>query len=362
MSKIRVLVIEDSLTVRNRLREVLERDPSFEVVGEASDGERGIELCLALRPDAITMDLVLPGTNGLVATEYIMAHCPTPILIVSAADNRGAVLQTYDALAAGAVEVCEKPTGQEDQAQMDAWERHFLSTLRIVSRVRVITHPRARLFGVTRSQAPADEPKRAAAARSEFDLVVLGASTGGPLALVELFSALPPAYALPTLIVIHLGSPFAPAFAEWFRSQIGRDASYAADGEPISALRGRVRLAPPDQHLVVRNGRLCLTDDPPRHSCRPSVDVLFESVARERALKTAACLLTGMGRDGAAGLLALRRAGALTFAQDEASSTVFGMPREAIALNAAERVLRPSEMARILGQLPAAAGLGTKSG
>jgi two-component system chemotaxis response regulator CheB len=256
MNKIRVLLVEDSLTVRNRLREVLERDPSFEVAGEASDGERAIELCLALRPDAITMDLVLPGTNGLVATEYIMAHCPTPILIVSASDNRGEVFQTYDALAAGAVEVFEKPTGHEDAADLEAWERGFLSTLRIVSRVRVITHPRARLFGVTRSHAPPEDRQSGAPPRSEFDLVVIGASTGGPLALVELFSALPPAYELPTLIVMHLGSPFAPAFADWFRSQVGRDAGYAADGEPISALRRRVRLAPADQHLVVRNGRL----------------------------------------------------------------------------------------------------------
>jgi two-component system chemotaxis response regulator CheB len=357
MSKIRVLLIEDSITVRKRFVEVIERDPSFEVVGEAANGEKGIELCMALRPDVVTMDLMLPGTNGLVATEYIMAHCPTPILIVSASSNRGEVFKTYDALAAGAVEVFEKPSGAEES---DAWERGFLSTLRVVSRVRVITRPRTRLVGVPRSHSadPAPSPTN----RAEFDLAVIGASTGGPVALVELFKALPRNYALPTLVVMHIGAPFAPAFADWFRSQIGRGTSYAVDGEPISGLANSVRLAPADRHLAVDSGRLRLTNDPPRHSCRPSVDVLFESVAREYGGRTAACLLTGMGRDGAAGLLALRHTGSLTMAQDEASCVVYGMPREAAQLGAAERVLRPSDMARVLGQLPAASWLGAKQG
>jgi chemotaxis response regulator CheB len=319
MSRIRVLVVEDSLTVRKRLVEVLELDPSFEVVGEAADGQTGIELCMALRPDVITMDLMLPGTSGLAATEYIMAHCPTPILIVSSSHNRGELRKTYEALAAGAVEAFEKPNGTEEP---NAWERGFLSTLRIVSRVRVITHPRARLFGVTRTPVRDEHPPPTAvtaAHRAEFELAVIGASTGGPIALVELFKALPHNYVLPTLVVLHIGAPFAPAFAEWLRSQIGRGTSYAVDGEPLTALRNSVRLAPADQHLELRSGRLRITNDPPRHSCRPSVDVLFESVAREHGSRTAACLLTGMGRDGASGLLALRRSGSLTMAQDEAS-------------------------------------------
>jgi two-component system, chemotaxis family, protein-glutamate methylesterase/glutaminase len=356
MSKVRVLLIEDSLTVRKRLVEVVSRDPGFEVVGEAAEGKRGIELCMALRPDVITMDMMLPGMNGLSATEYIMAHCPTPILIVSASLNRGEVFNTYDALAAGAVEVFEKPTGREDD---QVWERGFLSTLRVVSRVRVITHPRARLFGLT-PVPDTSEPQPPATGRGEFGLALLGASTGGPAALVELFGALPAQFQLPVLVVMHIGHPFAPAFAEWLRSQIGRDASYARDGEPLAALGGCVRLAPADQHLSLRGGRLRLTTDPPRHSCRPSVDVLFESVAREAGDRTAACLLTGMGRDGAAGLLALRRSGALTLAQDEASCVVFGMPREALLLGAAERMLKPTDMGRALGQLPVARRAGVK--
>jgi len=142
MTKRRVLLVEDSATVRGRLREVLESDPELELVGEASDGKRAIELCQELRPDVVTMDMMLPVMSGLAATEYIMAHFPTPILIVSASLNRGELVKTYEALAAGAVDVLEKPRGDEPDG---SWERRFLQTLKLVSRIRVITHPRARL-------------------------------------------------------------------------------------------------------------------------------------------------------------------------------------------------------------------------
>src|SRR5436190_11122276 len=144
MSRTRVLVVEDSLTVRHRLVEILGSDPDVELVGEAGDGRRAIELCERYRPDIVTMDIMLPAMSGLAATEYIMAHCPTPILVVSASINRGELFQIYDALAAGAVDVLEKPTGAEPDG---AWECRFLATLKLVARIRVITHPRARLAG-----------------------------------------------------------------------------------------------------------------------------------------------------------------------------------------------------------------------
>src|SRR5688572_24851920 len=185
MAKLRVLVVEDSITIRKRLVEVLDQTSHFEVVGEAEDGRQAIERCLSLRPDAVTMDMMLPVMTGLAATEYIMAHCPTPILVVSASFNRGEVFKTYDALAAGAVEVIEKPTGHEAPG---VWEREFLSTLKIVSRVRVITHPRARLNGAGREPRVPSERAPYPAAPTEprsISLVALGASTGGPNALVE---------------------------------------------------------------------------------------------------------------------------------------------------------------------------------
>jgi two-component system chemotaxis response regulator CheB len=364
MPKVRVLVVEDSITIRKRLVEVLEEDANFEVVGEAEDGRQAIDRCLALRPDAVTMDMMLPVMSGLAATEYIMAHCPTPILVVSASFNRGEVFKTYDALAAGAVEVIEKPTGLEAPG---AWEQEFKSTLRIVSRIRVITHPRARLNGVTRDpkrpSAPAlgSAPAQASAqarnglhgsASSEqrpLTVVGVGASTGGPNALVQLLGNLPKDLTAPVLVVLHIGAAFAPAFGEWMDNQVARPVAYAQGGEVLSSLTQRILLAPPDRHLIVRAGRLALIDEPERHSCRPSVDVLFESLARECGGEAAACLLTGMGRDGALGLLALRRAGASTIAQDEATSIVYGMPREAAILGAAERILPLGEIAGALG-------------
>jgi two-component system chemotaxis response regulator CheB len=350
MQRLRVLVVEDSLTVRRRLVEVLTSDPEIEVVGEAADGKRAIELCLALRPDVITLDMMLPVMTGLAATEYIMAHCPTPILVVSASTNRGELFRTYEALSAGAVDVLEKPTGQEPAG---VWESKFLSLLKLVARIRVITHLRGRQQSLEPSVAVPFTPAVRGAAR-DCTTVAIGASTGGPGAIVDILRALPNSFRLPILLVLHIGEPFGQAFAEWLDGQTGRPVAFAVDGEPLSGASGRVIMAPPSRHLVVRADRLHLTRDPERHSCRPSVDVLFESVARELGAGAAACLLTGMGRDGAAGLSDIRRAGGTTIAQDEATSVVFGMPREAILLGAAERVLPLDAIA------PALAALGPK--
>jgi two-component system, chemotaxis family, protein-glutamate methylesterase/glutaminase len=341
---LRVLVVEDSLTVRRRLIEVLATDPEVIVVGEASDGHRAVELCLQLHPDVITMDMMMPTMTGLAATEQIMAHRPTPILIVSSSTNRGELFQMYQALAAGAVDVLEKPRGDDSDG---AWESKFLSTLKLVARIRVITHLRGRLGAPSRAPTPVPfvGPPR------PFTLTAIGASTGGPAAIVEVLRALPADFALPVLLVLHIGAPFGTSFADWLDGQVGLQVRFAVDGQPLDGPPGRVLMAPPEQHLILQGGRLRLHAGPERHSCRPSVDVLYDSIARATGASTAACLLTGMGRDGAAGLLAIRQAGGLTIAQDEATSVVYGMPREAALLGAAERVLP-------LGQIgPALAGL-----
>ena len=331
---IRVLVVEDSLTVRRRLCEILADDPQFEVVGEAADGARAIELCRDLRPSVVTMDMMLPEISGLAATEHIMAHCPTPILVVSSSFNRGEMFKTYEALSAGAVDVLEKPTGNEPEG---AWERRFIATVRIVSRIRVITHPLARLKGLCVHPTPEIRAAVAPAAKPA-SVIAIGASTGGPGAIVEVLRALPPDFAVPVLFVLHISPVFSRSFAQWLGEKIARRVELAEDGHSVAAA-GHVIMAPPDQHLIVKGGRLRLTDEPERHSCRPSVDVLFESVAREYGPSAAGCLLTGMGRDGAAGLLAIRAAGGVTIAQDEATSVVYGMPREAALIGAAQRIL-----------------------
>ena len=350
MAKIRVLVVEDSLTVRRRLCDLLNAHAEFTVVGEAADGRRAIELCDELRPDIVTMDMMLPVMSGLAATEYIMAHHPTPILIVSASLNRGELFKTYEALAAGAVDVLDKPSGDDRDGD---WEQRFLATVRLVSRIRVITHPRARLglMGRAGGGLPLRLSSLPPTPASGFALLAIGASTGGPGALATILQAIPSGFALPIVLVLHIGESFATALADWLDGQSSCRVTYAHDGDPLMAAAGQVVMAPPGRHLTVRDGRFRLDSNPERHSCRPSVDVLFESVAREFGKSAAACLLTGMGRDGATGLLAIRTAGGLTMAQDEATSVVYGMPREAALLGAAERILPLEEIGPLLASL-----------
>lgn len=361
MGKLRVLVVEDSATVRAYLCSVLAADPDIEVIAEVEDGQRAVELCSALRPDVVTLDMMLPTLTGLAATEQIMAFCPTPILIVSSSFNRGELFKTYEALAAGAVDVLEKPSGEADDGD---WNRRFIAAVRMVARIRVITHPRARLSALAakRPSVPVLPPQPALSSESfsprpstqrRFEVIAIGASTGGPGAIVEVLRALPESFSVAVLLVLHIGEPFGRSFAEWLGTQIGRPVAYAIDGQSLFALTNRVCMAPPDQHMRIAGGRVRLDRSAERHSCRPSIDVLFESLASELGERVAACLLTGMGRDGALGLLALRRAGAVTIAQDEATSVVYGMPREAALLNAAERILPLHEIGPSLSALEA---------
>lgn len=347
MSVIRVLVVEDSLTVRRRIVDVLEASGETTVVGEAADGADAIELCKKLRPDVITLDMILPVMSGLAATEYIMAHHPTPILIVSSSTNRGELFKTYEALAAGAVDVLEKPRGDEPEGE---WERKLIGAVRLVSRIRVITHLRAKMAarGASLLAAPSRTPIPHTG--SGLRVIGIGASTGGPGAVVALLQAIPTSLRTPILLVLHLSEPFAQSFAEWLDGQTTRRVRYARDGELLSRAGSVVLLAPPNQHLTLARDRITLDRGPERHFCRPSVDVLFESLSAYGG-GAAACLLTGMGRDGAQGLLAIRQRGGFTMAQDEASCVVYGMPREAALLDAADRVVSPADMGLVLGTL-----------
>lgn len=334
---IRVLVVEDSLTVREHLIATLRTDPEFEVVGHATDGRRAIELVAALRPDVITVDLVLPEVNGLEAIEQIMANYATPILVVSAPENRGELFDTYQALAAGAVDVLDKPAVDDP-----AWEARFLAAVRMVSKIRVITHPRGRLGALGRAKvAMAPLPSIPAATgviptiARRPELIALGASTGGPPALAEVIDCL--RTDVPIVVLLHIGESFAAAFADWLATRVGRPVKIAADNAALEP--SSVWFAPPGKHLVVEGRRFRLSSAPPRHSCQPSIDILFESIAVSHGDRAIAALLTGMGRDGAAGLLAIKKAGGTTFAQDQATSVIYGMPREAALLGAANHIL-----------------------
>jgi two-component system chemotaxis response regulator CheB len=231
--------------------------------------------------------------------------------------------------------VLDKPLGAEPDG---AWERRLIAAVGTVARISVITHPRKRLRLAARARAAASAPRRLAA--PEARVIAIGASTGGPRAVLAVLQSLPKDLPAPVLLVVHIAASFGAAFAEWLDQQSDLKVRCANGGELLDSLpRGTVMIAPPGRHLRVAQRRLELDDGPERHSCRPSVDVLFESVAAEYGAHSAGCLLTGMGKDGAKGLAAMRSAGAYTIAQDEATSVVFGMPGEAVRIGAAAAVL-----------------------
>lgn len=325
---IRVLVVDDSMTVRGLIVDILNADPTFVVVGEASDGRQAIEMCERLRPDVVTMDMMLPVMTGLAATEYIMAYCPTPIVIVSSSFNRGEVFRTYDAIAAGAVDVVEKPSAS---MPTEEWTKKFAFVLRVASRIRVVTHPRKKL-----PQTPSETK---IVAPSDVKVVAIGASTGGPGAVRRLLLDLPGGFPVPVILVLHISEPFDATLADWLDAQTAHRVGFAVHGQSIFEGGPRVIMAPAGKHLRVSGQKLYLDDGAERHSCRPSVDNLFESLATDMGGSTAAALLTGMGRDGAQGLLEIRKAGGYTIAQDEATCVVYGMPRAAVELGAAKSVL-----------------------
>jgi two-component system chemotaxis response regulator CheB len=349
MPPIRVLVADDSITVRKRLIEVLSADAALQVIAEAANGRTATEMCQRLRPDVMTMDVMMPVMDGVSATEYIMANCPTSILVVSSSSNRGQVLQTFDALAAGAIDVLDKPTGIEPRS---VWELELVSAVKMASRIRPITRTPARGHsrGLKPGASAADAPS--GLSHGEASIIAIGASTGGPAAIAKVLSQIPADFPLSILLVIHIAPEFAEGLLQWVAKLSRMPVRVALDGEPLPPRsRGNVIMASPDRHLLVDGGCIRVTDSAERHSCRPSVDVLFESVARECGPRAIACLLTGMGKDGARGLLAVRRSGGQTIAQDEASSIVFGMPREAIALGAAQVVAPLAEVASMLSKM-----------
>ncbi|MEO7795041.1 MAG: chemotaxis-specific protein-glutamate methyltransferase CheB [Thermoanaerobaculia bacterium] len=347
--KLKVVIVDDSSSVRAVLRRFLAQSTDIQVIGEAADGETAVDLVDRLRPDVLLLDIVMPVLDGFGVLARLRRDRPVPTILLTSRADRSEVRAAFQALGSGAVELLPKP---EDP---DSW--HLLAetlpaVIRAAAAARVRPPAGAGVPGPSRGGSgafalpPAAHvpavPRISRESGREIAWLAIGASTGGPAAVRDLLAALPAPAPFPILVVQHIAAGFESGLAEWLGSTLGLDVRIALAGEEPGP--GAVRIAPGGAHLRLGSeGRLQLdTETPPRRGHRPSVDVLFRSLDEGAAQRVVAVLLTGMGTDGAEGMHELRKAGALCFAQDEASSAVFGMPRAAIELGAAELVLAPT--------------------
>jgi two-component system, chemotaxis family, protein-glutamate methylesterase/glutaminase len=345
--KTRVLIIDDSAYARQIITEILRADPQIEVVGCASDAHVAREMIRRLNPDVLTLDVEMPRMDGLTFLRNLMRLRPMPVVMVSSLTAHGAEV-TLDALALGAVDFLPKP-----HMDLGATLRDYATEL--VSKVKTAARSGVR---TTRDATPANTagtPRQPTLVNTTDVIVAVGASTGGTEAIREMLSGLP-ADAPGMVITQHIPKAFSAAFARRLSDSTVLRVQEAADGQQI--LPGHAFVAPGDSHLrVERYGAryVCRLDHgAPVNRHRPSVDVLFHSAAQAAGARCIGVLLTGMGRDGALGLLQMRQAGSQTIAQDEASSVVWGMPGEAVAIGAAQLVLPLSAIAARLMNLVAA--------
>jgi two-component system chemotaxis response regulator CheB len=319
----------------------LGEDPELEVVGGARDGGQAVELAERLQPDVILMDVHMPVMDGYDATRLIMERSPRPIVMATASTSLFDTRSAFRALEAGALMLLDKPPGPFDP-QADSAIAELVRPVKLMAEVKVVRRWPERGTG---NGAPALSATR------EPRLVAIGASTGGPQVLAGLLAQ---PLRVPVVLVQHIAEGFVEGFAEWLGTRTPMPVRLA---EPDARLApGTVHVAGGAGHLTVtRDGRVAIGGEGPVDGFRPSITRLFESVAAGYGDAAIGVLLTGMGRDGAAGLRRLREAGALTVAQDEPSSVVFGMPAEAVRLDAAATVLAPDAIARVLARLAGAA-------
>lgn len=327
--KIRVLVVDDSLVPREMISQILNTDPNIEVIGTARNGKEAVEKTRALRPSLVTMDIHMPMMDGLEATEQIMAYHPTPILVVSSSVHGPGMGRAFDALDAGALEVMKKPE-PKDWEDLESVGRDLIRRVKVLSRVKVITHIR----GKRRDMSGALE---APARTVRVEAIAIGSSTGGPSALMTILSSLPAELPATILIAQHIADGFVPGLVAWLNTASLLTIEVAEAG--AAPKPGTAYMAPTGRNMVLRDGRIEFETPAEGQLYIPSADTLFDSVLRQYGVRSMGVLLTGMGADGARGLKNMRDAGCSTIAQDEATSTVFGMPRAAIEIGAAGKVL-----------------------
>jgi len=357
--RIRVLIVDDSALVRQILSQMLGRDPALEVVGTAGDAHIAREKIKQLSPDVLTLDVEMPKMDGITFLRNLMRLRPMPVVMVSSLTEHGADV-TLDALALGAVDYLSKPK-LDVAARLHEYAEELIEKIKAAAgaSVRALDDAAAAQRSVpVRLSADAVLPRFGPPRplRTTDRVIAMGASTGGTEAIKQVLAALPPD-APGILVAQHIPKAFSAAFARRMNEACPLTVCEASDGQQV--LAGHVYIAPGDRHLLLRRDGsryVCRLDDgPPVNRHKPSVDVLFRSVAQSAGRNAIGVLLTGMGKDGARGLLEMREAGSETLAQDESSSIVWGMPGEAVALGAAGHVLPlqrlPVEIASIAAEM-----------
>lgn len=327
------MIVEDSLVVRQLLTHIIGRDPRFVVAAAVASAEDALAEIPRVRPDVISMDIRLPGMDGLEATARIMADNPTPIVVIADAVEDASLRISMNALRAGALTVVEKPAGPSN-ASYERLAETICTQLFIMSSVPVI---RRRSIGAPRDERTEARPI-VTGAFERLDFLALAASTGGPPALAKVLGALPSNFPAPVLLVQHMGAAFMEGFAKWLDGLCAMPVVLARDG--VLAEPSCVYVAPGDSHLAIRSsGVMRITQDPPVGGQRPSANVLFGALAEAAPTRTVAALLTGMGEDGAQGMSRLSQGGAHTIAEHASTAVVNGMPAAAVRLRAARDIL-----------------------
>ncbi len=336
--RIKVLVADDSTVTRMFLVHLLESDPKICVIGAVGDGKAAVEFVTKNKPDVVLMDVHMPHLDGFEATRRIMETQAVPIIICSATANAKDLDTTFRAMEAGAIACIEKPIGH-DREGFEALAAQLLEMVKLMSEVKVVRRSVRNRPGSARHAGQQ--------ASAEIKLIGIGASTGGPPVLQSILNGLPKDFAAPLLVVQHIARGFLAGMAEWLNHTTALQVHIASHG--IYPQPGHAYLAPDDFHMGVgAGGEIILTRQEPENHLRPAVAFLFRTLAEAHGPNAVGVLLTGMGRDGADGLKLMKDKGAITIAQNQESSAVYGMPGAAIALGAATHVLAGDKIADML--------------
>ncbi|WP_454781636.1 chemotaxis-specific protein-glutamate methyltransferase CheB [Legionella sp. WA2022007384] len=342
---IKILIVDDSPTEAALIQHIIESEKDMEVIGIAKNGREAIDLTATLNPDLITMDIQMPIMDGLEATRIIMAQNPTPIVVISSMVNDESLAATFHILEAGALTALAKPVNVFSPAFEES-RAHIVDTLRSLSDIRVVKKP-------LKKHLPLDESKKHQTEHANYEIIGIGASVGGPMALKTILSQLGPDFPLPIMIVQHMSPGFIRGFAQWLEENTHLKVKNAVNYEPLQ--KGTVYVAPEHKHMEIERVHeqlVCkLVDGPPVSGFCPSITRLLHSIAKVSGNKAIGILLTGMSDDGSEGLLELKKAHGHTLIQNQESSIVFGMGAVAQSLNAVDQVIGLEQIASYLTKI-----------